>query len=190
MPRAGGSSCHFENTMPDISKHPILGQISELMHAIEECGASPQLTRAVSLAEGLYKPAEALVDAKVLPPWAVGATAAQHHTLPPATDEELEHDIKESKADIAPRVTVAHIDEMMARVIYTYEFRPHNSALTFCHALLDGTFHLASGVSGCISPENYNARIGQQIAFDNASRLARDKLWELEGYRLKMALTA
>ena len=49
--------------MPDISKHPIMAQISELAYAIEACGTSPQVTHAVTLAQALYKPVEALVDA-------------------------------------------------------------------------------------------------------------------------------
>ena len=40
--------------MPDISKHPILRQISELVQAIELCGASPALTNAVSMACALF----------------------------------------------------------------------------------------------------------------------------------------
>ena len=36
--------------MPDLSKHPILRQIHELIGAIEVCGASPELTRAVCMA--------------------------------------------------------------------------------------------------------------------------------------------
>lgn len=40
--------------MPDLSKHPILHQISEVIHAIEICGASPALTNAVCKASALY----------------------------------------------------------------------------------------------------------------------------------------
>ena len=50
--------------MTDISKHPILRQIYELCQAIEACGASPELTTAVTLATDLFKPAEALIDSK------------------------------------------------------------------------------------------------------------------------------
>lgn len=50
--------------MVDISKHPLYKQIYELCQAIEVCGASPQLTNAVSLASDLYKSVDALLDAE------------------------------------------------------------------------------------------------------------------------------
>jgi CO/xanthine dehydrogenase FAD-binding subunit len=48
--------------MTDISKHPFLRQICDVVAAIEACGASPQITRAATLAHNLLKPAEELVD--------------------------------------------------------------------------------------------------------------------------------
>ncbi|MDP9910843.1 hypothetical protein J2W27_002959 [Variovorax boronicumulans] len=50
--------------MTDISKHPLLRQICEVVAAIEACGASPAITRAVTLAHDLLKPVEALADFK------------------------------------------------------------------------------------------------------------------------------
>ena len=78
--------------MPDLSKHPILQQISDLIHAIEVCGASPALTKAVCMAEALYKPAEALVDSKV--------STIGH--FEPLTDPEMEVAVREAEAD-SPR---------------------------------------------------------------------------------------
>ena len=164
--------------MPDISKHPILGQISELMYAIEGCGASPQLTHAVTLAEALYKSADALVDSKT-------AVLCQFES---ADDQQIEIQIQESGADTAPRVTLEQINQLMSRVVYCYEYRPNGSTVTMAHALLDGRFYLTTGVSACVSAANYNARIGQEMATANAARQAREKLWELEGYRLQVAL--
>ena len=66
--------------MPDLNKHPILRQISELIYAIEACGAAPALTRAVCLAEALYKPAEALVDSQV------AVLDSTHETSPASVD--------------------------------------------------------------------------------------------------------
>lgn len=48
--------------MTDIEKHPVLRQIYELCHAIEACGASPELTNAVTKASALFAPVEALID--------------------------------------------------------------------------------------------------------------------------------
>lgn len=108
--------------------------------------------------------------------------------LPPLDDSTMEQKVRESGADSAPRVTKDQIDALMARVVYTYEERPNGSTVTFAHALLDGSFFLASGVSACVSEANYNADIGRQFAQDNAAKAARDKLWELEGYHLRSQL--
>ena len=76
----------------------------------------------------------------------------------PVTEQEL------SEKAVAPRVTKADIDALMARVTYTVEQRPGGTTSTFVHAFLDGKFFLATGFSACVNAEN--------------------KLWELEGYRL------
>ncbi len=170
----------LEPFMPDISKHPVLRQISELMHAIEVCGASPELTRAVCLAEALYQPVEALVDSKT----------AVLTDFDPSTDTAIERVIREVGADVAPRVTPDQIDALMARVVYTYDERPNGSTVTFAHALLDGSFFLASGTSACVSAANYKSEIGRKLASENAARAARDKLWELEGYLLRATMAA
>lgn len=178
---AGGfRPAYLGTNMPDISKHPVLRQISELIRAIEVCGASPELTQAVCLAAALYAPVEALVDSK---------TAVIGH-FEPAADGAIEAQIKAIGADTAPRVTPAQIDGLMARVVYTYDERPNGSTVTFAHALLDGQFYLASGTSACVSAANYKPEIGRKLATSNAERAARDKLWELEGYRLRATLMA
>ena len=52
--------------------------------------------------------------------------------------------------------------------------------LTFCVIILKNGFTV-TGESACASPENFNAEIGQKIAYENA----RNKIWPLEGYLLK-----
>lgn len=116
-------------------------------------------------------------------------TGGGAHPLPPVDDEALEQRVREAGADVAPRVTPAQIDALMARVVYTYDERPNGSTITFAHALLDGSFFLASGFSNVISRANYNPELGRQIAGDDAAKAARDRLWELEGYRLRAQLT-
>jgi hypothetical protein len=100
----------------------------------------------------------------------------------PATDAAIEAAIV-AKGLTAARVTPDDIDELMTRVVYTGEVAPGTTS-TFIHAFLDGTFYLASGHSACVSPENFDAAIGAQIAKGNAQTKAREKLWELEGYAL------
>ena len=176
--------------MPDLSKHPILRQISELVQAIEACGASPALTDAVCKAYALYEPAEALVDAQTATLEALEVVVPAGTPLLVIDDAGIEQRVRAAGADVAPRVTPEQIDALMARVVYTYDERPNGSTATFAHAFLDGKFFVASGMSACVSAENYNSEIGRNIATSNAARAARDKLWEFEGYRLRANLQA
>lgn len=41
-----------------------------------------------------------------------------------------------------------------------------------------------TGESACASPENFDPKIGREIAYKNA----REKIWKLEGYLLKEKL--
>ena len=172
--------------MPDISKHSILRQISDLIYAIEALGASSALTNVVCKAYALYEPAEALVDSRTAT--LVSGSVSSGSPLPAIADSDIERQIRSAGADVAPRVTPEQIDALMARIVYTYDERPNGSTVTFAHALLDGQFWLASGTSACVSPANYKSEIGRKLAAGNAERAARDKLWELEGYRLRATM--
>lgn len=55
--------------------------------------------------------------------------------------------------------------------------------LTFCVLVLRNGFTV-TGESACVSPQNFNAEIGRKVARDNAVQ----KIWPLEGYRLKQEL--
>jgi hypothetical protein len=103
------------------------------------------------------------------------------HTL--QSDAAIEAEVKAKGLDVAPRITVLQIDDLMARVHYHFEI-PTGTTSTFCHAFLDGKFHLGTGHSACVSPENFNAAMGTKMARGKAEQIARDKLWELEGYAL------
>lgn len=87
----------------------------------------------------------------------------------------------------APRIHPEDINRLHQSVKYVMS-QPEGTTSTFCHAYLPGTngkqFHLATGHSGCVSPENFNAQIGHDIAMGKAIAAAKDKLWELEGYGL------
>lgn len=82
----------------------------------------------------------------------------------------------------APRVTKDQIELLMGKLIWRYE-QPEGTTSTFAHAFL-GRFYLATGHSACVSPENFNAELGMKYAREQAEGKARDKLWELEGYKL------
>lgn len=100
-----------------------------------------------------------------------------------ATDEAIEAEVKAKQLDKGPRITREQIEALVQRVTYTFEV-PAGTTSTFCHAFLDGKFFLGSGHSACVSPENFNASMGERIAKGKAEQVARDKLWELEGYAL------
>ncbi|WP_156480662.1 Gp49 family protein [Thauera humireducens] len=98
-------------------------------------------------------------------------------------DQDLEQAIQ-SKGLTAPRITLADIDALMSRIVYTFDVRPNGSTTTLAHAFLDGKFYLATGVSSCVSVENFDAELGKDMAMGSAKAAAEDKLWELEGYAL------
>lgn len=56
--------------------------------------------------------------------------------------------------------------------------------LTFCVLTLRNGFTV-TGESACASPENFDPEIGRKIARENAV----NKVWMLEGYLLKQALS-
>jgi hypothetical protein len=99
------------------------------------------------------------------------------------SEHTIEQQIR-AKGLNAPRVTPGQVDALMARVAFIAEQRPGGSTSTFVHAFLDGKFYLATGKSACVDPANFDAGIGFEIASKQCSQLARDKLWELEGYAL------
>lgn len=57
---------------------------------------------------------------------------------------------------------------------------PHLAVLTFCVLTLRNGFTV-TGESACASPENFDTKIGQKIARQNAVQ----KIWPLMGYNLK-----
>lgn len=57
----------------------------------------------------------------------------------------------------------------------------YDDLLTICVLSLKGEFKVI-GYSSCISLENYDRNIGENQAYNNAF----EKIWELEGYRVKL----
>lgn len=87
----------------------------------------------------------------------------------------------------APRITPAMIDELMRQV--TYSTSVVSGTTTTLATAIDGSgFTLCTVASATASPENFNPALGIEIAITKARDAAREKLWELEGYRLKRAL--
>ena len=98
------------------------------------------------------------------------------------------HDEKAIEAEIqakglnAPRLKPADIDACIREINF---YRFPETTLTVCALTLRNGFHVV-GESASASPENFDADIGKNIAFDNA----RSKIWQLEGYALRSKLAA
>jgi len=98
-------------------------------------------------------------------------------------DQQIEKEIHEKGLDKAPRISLDDIKKLMDRVLYTSQ-QPYGTTSTHVHGYLDGKFYLASGHSAAVSMENFDIDLGYRIAKDKAEAATKNKLWELEGYRL------
>lgn len=86
----------------------------------------------------------------------------------------------------APSVSAEQIQALMDKLIWVYD-QPEGTTTTFAHAYL-GRFYVATGYSGCVSPENFDAAKGIKYAREQAEGKVRDELWKLEGYKLHSAI--
>ena len=91
----------------------------------------------------------------------------------------MEYKIQEAGLT-APRLTPAHIDSTINKI--HYHIVP-GTTTTICSLVLFNGF-VVNGESASASPENFNEKIGREIAYNNA----REKIWQLEGYLLKQKL--
>ena len=127
-------------------------------------------------------------------------------------DQQTEALIKERGADVAPRVTPAQIESVIASEHYFTAAdgvageatnAPHIDSpdalaeaisrasdcpqvlglLTICVLVLRNGFTVI-GESACASPENFDAAIGRKVARGNALQ----KIWPVEGYLLRQRL--
>jgi hypothetical protein len=86
-----------------------------------------------------------------------------------------------------PTIDPAYIDKLLD-TCKLHVGQPPGTTSTFVHVYLPGGFYLASGFSACVSPENFDAEMGFNIAREDAYRNAKKVLWQVEGYRLYCAL--
>ena len=94
-------------------------------------------------------------------------------------EDSIEAEIQAKNLN-APRLKPAYIDNVI--VGEDYHVFP-GTTLTICALTLYNGFQV-TGESASASPENFDADIGRKIAKENA----RNKIWTLEGYRLKSIL--
>lgn len=85
---------------------------------------------------------------------------------------------------VPSKVSAERIELLMASVAVYVTQVPGTTRLMAAAHLPDG-FSLATVCSGTISSENFDYAVGEQIVREKVLRLARDKLWELEGYLLR-----
>jgi hypothetical protein len=93
-----------------------------------------------------------------------------------ASEASIEAEIQ-TKGLNAPRLTPAMIDA--AIVSEDYHVFP-GTTMTVCALKLRNGF-VVIGESAAASPENFDEAIGKRIARDNA----RNRIWALEGYKLR-----
>lgn len=96
---------------------------------------------------------------------------------------------------VAPRVTMRDLENNIVAVNYlnvgkaiartTNNDHASHHLLTICVIVLSNGFTV-TGESACASPENYNEKVGQMIAYENA----KEKIWPLMGYSLRNHLQA
>lgn len=95
-------------------------------------------------------------------------------------DEAVIENKIQAKGLVAPRITPEQINE--AIVAEQFHVFP-GTTLTVCALTLRNGF-IVTGESAAASPENFDEELGREISRKNA----REKIWPLEGYRLRQSL--
>lgn len=83
------------------------------------------------------------------------------------------------------KVEKKHIENVMKSLEFKFE-RVGNTTVTGCWAFLPNGFQVGYGESACVDPENYVYADGCKYAKQRCVVDAENKIWELEGYLLKI----
>jgi hypothetical protein len=94
-------------------------------------------------------------------------------------EQNIEAKIQEKNLN-APRLTPSNIDD---KIKYCEYWIVPNTTTTVCAMILQNNFVII-GMSAAASMENFDKKIGEKIAYENA----RQQIWSLEGYLLKQKL--
>lgn len=84
----------------------------------------------------------------------------------------------------APRIQPQRIDTLVASLTFDIHHIPGTTTI-LASAFLPSGFHVVTGSAAAVSPANFRYELGVEMATNKARDLAREKLWELEGYMLK-----
>lgn len=83
------------------------------------------------------------------------------------------------------KVEKPYIDKLVDSLEFKFA-RVEDTTVTGCWAYLPNGFKVGYGESACVDPSNYNEADGQKYAKERCIQNATNKLWELEGYLLKV----
>lgn len=83
------------------------------------------------------------------------------------------------------KVEKQHIENLVSQLEFKFA-RVENTTVTGCWAFLPNGFQVAYGESACVDPANYKWEDGCKYAKERCVQQAVNKLWELEGYLLKV----
>lgn len=61
-----------------------------------------------------------------------------------------------------------------------------DTTTTICKAVLPNGFTVGTGESACVNTANFNKELGEKYAKERAIEDAKNELWKLEGYLLKI----
>ncbi len=98
-------------------------------------------------------------------------------------DQAIENEIQ-AKGKTAPRITLADIEANIDHIETVKHVTQSGQVLRWAVLVTNSGFAVVGKPSVAVSPENDDAEIGEQIAFDNS----RDELWPLMGYALKQQI--
>jgi len=92
----------------------------------------------------------------------------------------------EASGSIYPKVEASSIEEIMKRVNYDVHVVPKTTTTVITGYIPIGAtnFTLCTEIMACVDPRNFNAEKGAKYGIEKAAAAAKNKLWELEGYRL------
>ena len=71
------------------------------------------------------------------------------------------------------------LEEILAKVKKVEYTLLGDNKTTVANVFLENGYNV-QGISSCVDPNNYDPKIGEKIAYDNAI----DQIWSLEGYLL------
>ena len=82
------------------------------------------------------------------------------------------------------KVDPKHIEQLVSELEFKFQ-HIEDTTTTVCCAFSNG-FSVGFGMSACVDPAEFDFEKGCHIAQQRAEKDAINKLWELEGYLLKV----